>query len=347
MKVKKILGVILTLAVILTVGTVTAFAADGEIAADDFGTMGLTKTLNVADGITTNPKAFTFSFTAQASDTVAVTDVPSVADVTVNVGDQTNGVATGSKTFSEIFTGITFPHAGEYIYEVKETTAAFETTENGITKKLTVDASTYTVHVYVVNGANGPEASKIVVKKADGNKADLAFENTYTEVIANPLVIVKSITGDYADKTKEFPVKVTLTIPATATAADVEVKAPWTVTGTAPTLVVEANLADGGRIEFTKLPAGTTFVVEETQDSAYTSKTTGFVAAEDSDYVTGDVNKTGKGPVVVAGNEVDIENHRENLVPTGVVIENLPYVLLFVIAVAGVVYLHLKKKARA
>jgi hypothetical protein len=364
-KAKKLLGVILTLAMILTLGTVTAFAEGTVIENPDMTAIGLSKTLQVADGITGYPADYTFSFTAVGSDTAAAGDHKTIADQTVTVGTQNNDEATGVLDFDAIFgAATTFPHAGEYVYSVKETTAASTTTENGVTKTLTVDDAEYNVHLFIANGDNGLEYAAVTVwtvvngeeeEKVDptiitnNNENEVSgfnFTNKYTEVIEGAvLTVTKTITGAYADKTKEFPVTVTLTIPSTATADDVAV-AEGTVSGTAPTLTVTANLADNGTIAFTKLPAGTTFVVAETQDSAYMSKTTGYVANEDTEYVAGDVSKDGKAPITAAGNEVSIENNREDTVPTGVIIESLPYVLLAVIAAAGVVYLTLKKKAR-
>jgi len=353
---KKLMSVLLILALVLSLSCV-AFAADGAAATTyDLSAAKMDKELTVADGIDISAvKTFTFSFTAGSSVTAATADHPEIAAKTIEVGTQSGGKATGELALSNVFTASAFPHAGEYVYTVKETTAAINTTANGVTKTLTVDSTEYTVRVYVKNNAAGTalEIAGITVEngttkeKVDPTNKGFIFKNEYKEELAPDsgavLTVNKTITGAYADKTKEFPISVVLTLPSTATAADVAVAtgATWD----ADTLTASANLADGGKIEFTKLPAGTTFVVKETQDALYQSKTTGYVNPEDTAYVAGDVNKNGAGPITEAGKTVTIENNREDVIPTGVIIHNLPYVLLVLVAAAGLVYLVMKKRA--
>ncbi len=366
---KKLLSVLLVLALALSLSCV-AFAADGDapdagetpaagatpVAATtyDLSAAKLTKELTVADGINIDAvKKFTFSFTAVGSDTAAVADHPTIAAQEVTVGAQSNGKATGELALSNVLAG--FNHAGEYVYTVAETTTAINTNENGVTKTLTVDDTTYTVRVYVQNNDAGTavEIAGITVEnnktkeKVDPTSSGFIFKNVYKEVIASDdgvLTVKKSITGDYADKTKEFAISVVLTLPSTATADDVAVATG--TTWTASSLTASANLADGGEIKFTKLPAGTTFVVKEDQDTLYRSKTTGHVETEDTNYTQAgaDVEKTGK-VITAAGSTVTIENNREDVIPTGVIIHNLPYVLLVLVAIAGLVYLIMKKRA--
>ena len=354
---KKILSAVLAGAMVLSMG-VSAFAAD-EIEAAPLDQAQMTKELKVADGIDISKvNTFTFSFTKGSSDTAAEADHPTIADQTITVGEIASGKATGLKKLSEIFKIGDFKHAGEYVYTVKETTEAIKDKKEGdVTKNLEVDSTEFSVHVFVTNKEDGTglEFNGVIVKKGD-DKVDptkeptatdgFGFKNTYKEEIDNPekaaLTVTKKITGALADKTKTFPITVELTLPATATAADVALKDGSTATlnGTTAT----ANLADGGKIEFAKLPAGTTFVVKEDQDAAYKSKTTGFVKTEDTALVEGDVEKEGKEPMTAAGNAVTIENNREDVIPTGVIINNLPYMLMVAIAVAGVAYMQLKKR---
>ena len=66
---------------------------------------------------------------------------------------------------------------------------------------------------------------------------------------------------------------------------------------------------------------------------------------EDTEYQTGNVDKEGKAYLLEAEKHVNIENNREDLVPTGLVIDSLPYLLLAVLAVGGLVFLGVRKKA--
>ena len=362
---KRFLSILLAVMMVASLGSFVAFAADGAATLYGLGDAAMTKDLEVADGIDISAvKTFTFSFTFDADKstgydaTADASKMPEIAAQTINVTAESGGHAYGNKALDAIFPAATaYPHAGVYAYTVKETTAAINETANGVTKTLTVDADEYTVRLYITNGTDGLVYSGVTVEKG-GEKVDptikdsektsgFNFENTYKEELVpeNGVVftVEKTITGDYADKTKTFPITVELTIPSTATAADVALKEGSTATLTGTTAT--ANLADGGKIEFAKLPAGTTFVVKEIQDAAYKSKVTGFVEVKDQDYVEGDVEKAGEGPITAAGKTVTIENNREEVIPTGVIINNLPYILLVVIAGGALAFMALKKKA--
>ena len=355
---KKLLTVLLALVMVLSMSSV-AFA---EVSQDpyDLAAAKMTKDFAVADGIDiSNMSTFTFTYTFDASEstgydaTADATKMPTIGDQTITVAAQSNDHAYGSKPLSEIFTAASmFPHAGVYAYDVAETAGSVE--------GLTYSTETYTVYILVKNNAAGTglEFGGVIVKDADGQKVDptldpdgeadgFEFKNKYTKTIDNPLKVTKTITGDFADKTKEFAVTVTFEVPTTAATdhSDVAV-AGGEITWNELVGTVTANLADNGTIEFTKLPAGTTFTVSETQQSPYKSKITGYVAAEDTSYVDG--NRTdiaGKEAITASGNEVSIENNLDQPPVTGVIIRNLPYVLLVVAAVAGLVYLFLKKRA--
>lgn len=367
---KRFLSILLAVMMVASLGSFAALAADEGATQYGLGDAKMTKDLEVADGIDISKvKTFKFSFTFVDDPEISIgydataDEVPTITEQTIEVAAQADGHAYGSKALDTIFTDANaFPHAGVYAYTVKETTAAINTTADGVTKTLTVDAAEYTVRLYVRNAvspATGLVFSGVTVEKA-GEKVDptikegektsgFNFENTYKEELVpeNGVVftVEKTITGDYADKTKTFPITVELTLPSTAVPADVALKEGSTATLSTDGKTATADLADGGKIEFAKLPAGTTFVVKETQDTAYKSKVTGFVETEDTDYVAGNVNKTGEGPIVEAGKTVTIENNREDVIPTGVIINNLPYILLVVIAGGALAFMALKKKA--
>ena len=357
---KKLLSLVLAATMTLGMGA-AAFAADGDgVTPSPIATSKMVKELTVAEGVVP-PTDFTFSFTAVKSDTASVADHPEIGVKTITVAqdDTTKTLYKGEIALSDLFTIDSFPHAGEYVYTVKETTEGYENkTEGDVKKTLVVDDTEYTVRVYVKNGEEGLEFAGVTVAKpkAEGEGEDkvdptndgFKFSNKYEEEIVPAddgavLTVTKTISGAYADKTKTFPITVELTIPEVndaATAVELAADSKGTLNGT----TVSAELTNDESIKFSKLPAGTTFVVKETQDSLYKSKTTGYVKVKDTAYVAGDVNKVGEGPVTKAGNEVTIENNREDVIPTGILINNLPYFLLVVFAFAGVAYMQMKKR---
>lgn len=375
MKMKKILSAILALAMVAMLG-ITA-SADEPDTPFDLSTVGISKILNVADEVDISAiKDFTFSFTGVDGDKTTAADAGN-RTVTITVDQRSNGVAVGNKTFAEIFGDAnSFPKPGEYVWKVKETTTGFSSSTADADKTLTVDNSEYTVKLYVANEPNGTGfIYKTVIVEKDGDKLDpkitereytsdpesvkritasgVSFVNTYKEILkgdsTSPVLRVKkSITGEYSDKTMTFAVVVTFTIPDTATRNDVEVannrvRVAWQgKTGT-----FTDNLSNDESIEFTKIPAGTTFTVSETQDDSYKSKITGFVSSEDVDYVGGNRLVAGQGPILEKLNEVFIENNSSTSVPTGLVLNTLPYVALVLLAAAGLVFFVFKKKAIA
>lgn len=354
MKAKKLLAMLLLVAMIAALGTVAAFAEGADTHALDESY--LRKDLNVADGVDISAvKTFTFEFAAQPDNEGE--DSPAIPDQTITVGEQKDDVATGAIKLSDFITIDMFSHAGEYSWIVTEKQDAPKApAENNA--ELTMDKSSYTLRVYVINGEDGLAFQGITVEK-NGTKVDptetpnthpkseFLFENTLKEVVDDALTVTKTISGDYGNKEKTFPVSVEIVIPSAKVASkdDVKVAEGATIAWTDDThATVTADLADGDTIVFKKLPAGTTFTVKETQDSAYKSKITGSVATEDTEYVAGDRTVAGNGPVVKA-ESVAIDNQRNDLVPTGVIVDTLPYVVLVLVAALGVAYLVLKRKA--
>ncbi|MBQ7737423.1 MAG: hypothetical protein IJT62_06270 [Oscillospiraceae bacterium] len=409
MKTKRILSLALVLILMIALGAVPALATVPTVnnltPSADFSNAGLSKILHVAEGVDiSSVSTFTFSFTAQDTGTADKDDAPAIASKTITVGTTDNSatrksdIAVGTLTFSEIFgsapgtsssdTNPYFPHAGEWVYTVKETTTGFDTTvgtaPDTVQKTLTVSTQMYNVHVLVTNsGIDGLAYSGITTWTAvetgtenvyaDGVKVDptiqtntvenggefqisngFRFNNTYTEVINNTtdgvLTIQKTISGDYSDKTAEFAVKATIEIPTTASASDIAVAEGTVTAGTADRqYYVEADLAHEDTIVFTKLPAGTLLIsVEEEQISPYKSKVTGFVATEDTGYVEGDRTVDGPDTVITAaGQLVTIDNMLEHTPPTGIIIDNLPYIVLAGVAILGFFFLILKRRNQA
>lgn len=395
MKMKRFVSAALTLMLAATMGICAAAEETGEaqnkeydapaatatVTYEDLSKVGISKLLVVANGINIDGvRDFDFSFTSvNGSGTKANADLN--RDVTVTVGNQSNGYAVGNKTFADIFGDPNnFGHAGEYVFEVKETTQGYDDKAETTTKieKLTVDDSTYIVRVYVINTDNGLAYQGITVEKG-GDKIDPTiiieeipgdpdtkvgtsganFINTYTEKLITDdsgngvLTVRKIITGDYGDKSKPFDVSVKFTIPTTATQDDVEVEGgtnnsardiQWESDYVG---IVHANLADGGTITFKKLPVGTTYIVNETQDYTYKSKITGAVNVQDTTYKAGHRSVPGAGPIQEGNLLVTIDNNKVGIVPTGLFIDNLPYIALVVAALGGLIFFIVKKASRS
>ncbi len=344
---KKIGALILAGTMLLSMGT-TVFAA-GESTAPDVnqnGTVPITKEFEMADGLRTPAATFKFTATSQTPGALPAT----IANVSFTEGQ--TGTLIGEKYVLEGTTAISFqgtwPHVGEYVYTVTEKQ---ESMPNG-----TYDDSIYTLRVYVINGTNGLEVEKITAQGANGKTDKILFTNTYAKNDAT-LTIEKNTTGKYADKTQEFNFEITFT------------KSPMsdqtTFTGKIGSEPVECTagtakpftLADGERLVFHDLPVGTTYVVKELDAlDGYTpsvtvvenrTTTVNRTAAQEGDAL--DTLKEGGKRNLVGEyeNKVTFTNtHKGGVVPTGILMNNLPFILLVAVAIVAFVSLAVIKRRR-
>ena len=344
---KKIGALILAGTMLLSMGT-TAFAA-GESTTPNVnqnGQVPITKKFEMADGLTTPAATFKFTATSQTPGALPAT----IADVSFTEGQ--TGTLKGEKYVLEGTTAISFqgtwPHAGEYVYTVTEKQESMP--------NVTYDASSYTLRVYVINGTNGLEVEKITAQGATGKTDKILFTNTYAKNNAT-LTIEKNTTGTYADKTKEFNFEITFT------------KSPMsdktTFTGNIGSEPVECTagiaksftLADREQLVFHDLPVGTTYVVKElaatdgytpsvtvreNQTTTLTDKTVQEAEALDTLKQDGTKNLVGEYE-----NKVTFTNtHQGGVVPTGILMNNLPFILLVAVAIVAFVSLAVIKRRR-
>lgn len=334
---KKLIGTLLAgvMAVSLLAGTGTAKTVSAE---GNQTTATITKNLEMAEGITTSDKTFTFKASPKTPDapSLNVTDIPYSSD---DKKAAENGKVTISKTSGNILDGVTFPHAGVYEYTI---------TENGADDQgygMKYDKSSYTLRVYVTNGENGPEVSDVKIAKNGEKVSDgINFTNTYTKKghdgEGNSLEIAKIVSGNYGDKTKGFTF--TITIQKAATANDTEYtgkvgKKEYTFKPGVPEIV---ELTDGQKLVFTDLPAGTKYSVTETGTENYTP------SAAIVENGTNSTQNGEKGNDVTISNKLVGENANSTTVtntyddgsitPTGILIQNLPFVLLAAVCIAGI-----------
>lgn len=343
---KKIGAFVLAGTMLLSMGT-TVFAA-GEPTVPDVNSNGqvpITKEFEMADGLKT--PAATFKFTATSTTEGAPT--ATIADVSFTEGQA--GTLKGEKYVLEGKTAISFtgtwPHAGEYVYTVAETQESMP--------NVTYDTSSYTLRVYVINGTNGLEIEKITAQGATGKTDKILFTNTYAKNDAT-LTIEKNTTGTYADKTRKFDFEITFT------------KSPMsdqtTFTGTIGAQSVEYTagqtktfkLADGEKLVFNNLPVGTTYMVKElAATDGYTPKVT-VIENQTTTVANKTVQETealdtlkenGKNNLVGENeNKVTFTNTYKDVAVTGIVMNNLPFILLVAVAIVAFVSLAVVKRRR-
>ena len=217
---------------------------------------------------------------------------------------------------------------------------------------------------------SGEDIEDVKVPSTEPGNSDLAFRNIYSKTGGTDewdddlgaLSLSKTVTGKMGDQTKLFDFSLTLHKSATL---DMEVEQSG---GTYP--VYSITLPEGGtldyqfdaqtdeithtfqlkhsqKITFTDLPVGTTFTLSENNGQAvgnYKTTITGMSDGVEFSETQG-VMTTANRLVGEDSNYADVENNYADSPITGIVENNLPFLVLIGIAVAGFgAYLFLKRR---
>lgn len=356
---KKIGALILAGTMLLSMGT-GVFAAENIDIPNVNGQDGvkITKNFVMADGLAIPQATFKFQVTSRTPDALSAT----IQDISYDANDndikikQTDGSYVISKDQKLSFEG-NWQHAGEYVYEVTET----QDPANKV-KNVTYDSSEYMLRVYVVNKNDNLEVEKITAEKAGTKTAKILFTNTYAKNDAT-LIIKKKTTGTYANKTQQFDFTIAFTKSPTESTLG-EFNGTITRKGNNTSEPVTTNngsynfkLADGDKLQFTDLPVGTTYVVTENgAKDDYTPSVTVIENAKETvkDRVAqneeqalstrqenGEKNLIGENT-----NEVTFTNTYKTVAVTGVIMNNLPFILLVAVAIVAFVSLAVIKRRR-
>lgn len=358
---KRILAFMMAAAMVFGSATAVMAAGEGQSSAADTMTVTIKKNyqVNGADGAKSPAETFKFTNATLAyvantkyNDATAVDTEKAVEDSMGILGDVKSITITGptydegengEKDITAVITAANYKSVGvgTYIYTFQETA--------GDTAGVTYDNNQYKLYVNVVNGdtAGTYKIGGAYVKNTAGTKVQ-EIVNIYQ---SGNLKITKTVTGNMGDKNKVFDVKVTLTVadgktvkaPVTITTTDTDLHNPTTIAAGAWSenkAEVTLHVKDGTTVELKNLPVGVSYAVEETEYSDYTTSYTkngkDISGAPTSTAVRADATDT-----------VVIKNHKDTTVDTGVIISNLPYILILAAVAAGLVLFAAGKKRRA
>lgn len=321
------------------------FAADETDA-----TVSVTKQLEFSEGLAIPDMIFEFDVTPETADA----PYASIAPVSMKANDTTseeNSKQVISKTSTVTFNkdgktgGNAFAHAGEYIYKISEV--------NGGLENVTYSTDTYKLHVLVANKADGGLYIKnAVVSKNDAtDKNDaITFVNSYSKT--GSLTVSKTTTGDLADKTKKFDFTIQFftngnTFTCSFNGVNKEIS---------DNQEIEFQLKDKESLSITDIPVGTRYAVTEKGAAdgykpsvsvvengvnTITNKTTENEADSISSADEGESNLVGENE-----NKVDFVNDYTSTTPTGIIMNNMPLIMIAVIGMAGCAMLIVLKKKR-
>lgn len=363
---KKRLGALLLAGTMIMGMSTTAFASGETQNTPQVGTgteqapasVSITKDFEMAEGLDIPTVTFNFSVSADksTSDAPKATIEPisySNADNKGNLTDQGKYVI--SKDMQITFG--TFPHAGEYLYTVKET--------KGNAEGVTYSTDKYTLRVQVANGENGSLYVKSITAEKGTNTGDvnhkvtkILFTNTYRK--KGSLTIEKNTTGDLADKTMKFNFTITFEKSATeetlgnftGTITRKKGGEPENVSGQNGTF--NFALADGDKIVFDNLSVGTKYEVKEkgVSNDGYTPSVTVWennISSQKNGNESEDLSSLNNGKKNLVGeneNKVTFTNTYKDVAVTGIVMNNLPFILLVAVAIVAFVSLAVVKRRR-
>lgn len=359
---KTLCAFLLTGAMVLGMGT--SVFADGE-ATNNVPTIGgvgteqspaeptITKRLELADGITVPDMTFKFNVTAVTQGAPAA----SIGDISFSNSDS-KGNLTDRKYAIEKQMKITFgafPHAGQYEYTVTEQSDTYTPSTDG-KDSVAYSNDSYTLLVNVANGSNDNLYVQSVTAKKENVKQDkILFTNTYTKTTS--LTISKITTGDLADKTKDFDFKITFMKAGTDDTGTFTGKIGDETVTCQTGVAQDFKLHDNEKLVFENIPAGTHYKVEEV--GALDGYTPSVSVVENGTQTVNGKTENGNGTGVtsepdgkehcLAGegeNKVEFTNTYREVALTGVIMNNLPFLLLIGVGVCALGLLAFSKKRR-
>ena len=360
---KRILAFMMAAAMVFGSSTAVMAAGEGQSSAVDTMTVTIKKNyqVNGAEGAKSPAETFKFEDATLAfvagtkyNDPGAVDTEKAVKGILKNIPEGVKTIDITEPSYSEgengekdittaVITAAKYDSVGSYIYSFHDTA--------GTTAVVTYDNNEYKLYVNVVYGdtAGTYKIGGAYVKNTAGTKVQ-EIVNIYQ---SGNLKITKTVTGNMGDKNKVFDVKVTLTVADGKT-----VKAPVTITTTDAALTNPATIAtgdwsgnkaevtlhvkDGTTVELKNLPVGVSYTVAELPYSDYT---TSYTHTQNGTSMTGAPTST-----AVRANAIDtvtITNNKNANVNTGVIVSNLPYILILAAVAAGLVLFAAGKKRHA
>ena len=378
---KKAISLILCLVLCLSF-CVTAFATVAPaVSPTAMSSAIMGKVLKVAKGVdfaAAGANTFAFSFAGQDG-------APAPTGTTsITVAGWADGKATGTLKMSDVFPesmlGATggFTHAGEYIYIVTETTEGYTDKtdkKEGYKCSLVVNDEFsdktvfYKLRVYVINETTGDDAYKklkyegVTVEKwtkagttetSEGkitpSETNFKFENSFMETKlgssdAPVFSVTKLVEGTYANAEQPFTITVSLALPAGHSIAnDVEIESTGSaasLTGTTYTV----DLAHNQALKFKTLPVGTVVTVSEGAVQYYKATIKNGDTEIDSDTyntaVSADVEMAETNIAITVTNEIQEVTHE------GIEVNNLPFVMIVVLALAGMTVYFVSNRRKA
>lgn len=318
---KRLGAIIMVLAMAMSVMMVSAFATDAEtVKATQEIT--ITKTISKEDNVLTPAGSYVFTIAPTATGSLAAGqyagEMNAISDSSKTIAFTQGGSNVGSATFT--ITAANFSKPGTYSYTVTEAQIAGQNI-NGMSL---AGSKTMIVYVTQVNGVNSIAA--VVVDGQEQNKSALDFVNTYT---TNNLTVSKTIDGNQANLGAKWKFEITIAGPTGET---------YATSNSAITLnanqKTEIELGNGDSLTIYGLSATDTYTVTEVG-----ANTDGYVTTINTEASNG----TATGDTANGDVSLGYKNYKNNTIPTGVIMNIAPYVLMVALA-GGIAFFFLRRR---
>lgn len=354
-------ALLMVLAMVAT--TVPALAANTPV---NGGTTTFDKYLTMSTDANVPNVTFNFSVSAgeatgsilpgiQPQDVVVGSAVFAPTDSTTNglptdADGATEGQKYATKEVTVDFSKVSFPDPGVYRYIITETPS----TASGITNDTN---STRTLDVYV-GYRDGSDTDLVIIGYALGNDEEKSdgFTNTYG---TNNLTLTKEVTGNQGDRNKSFAFTVEITGAVAGT--------QYTVTsGEGSNITIQDGIgaydsvtgkltATNGSVKFTcQLKHGDSIVIKGlTGDTKYTITETDYSSeGYETSYKVDSgepqtANTTGELTMGAQSHTVTFTNAKNGTVPTGILLDVAPYLILCGVVIVCFVALFVFRRRRA
>lgn len=306
---------------------------------------------------------FTFKFTP-----IEVTEVPqaaqgsvtmpTISDVTISqsewnsAGDASeNDGHLINKVLNKTSESVAFTEVGKYLYKLSEESVALDS--------VVTDTTEYYILFDVYKGENNKLVAQYYIYNSDPRDNNSATKTTAqftnTVITKEDVYVEKQVTGAKGDTTREFEFTITLSDTDAHNYMKQElVNGVWQdmsgdgSTGIINNGTITINLKDDQRIYIEDLNVGSTYSITEnigTDRLLYTTNIDALIAEAGED-VENDVTISNVKVVASSDgkeNGVVYTNNRDDLVNTGVVMDIIPYALIVMVSIAGIVIIAKKR----
>ncbi|MCR5136769.1 MAG: DUF5979 domain-containing protein [Oscillospiraceae bacterium] len=220
--------------------------------------------------------------------------------------------------------GITFPAfttPGLYLYTISQTA--------GNSQGVSYDSDSIVFQVLYGYNSQGNLA---VIGSGVGSNGTAKKEGFTNTALAGSLALTGVTDGTAPDKNKAFHVTVTLTAENGKKVANT---ISYTDDGVAQTLAagwtgskeIAVTLKDGETVTFSGIPAGVSYTVTQSAETGYENTIT-----------------PASGVIGAAESAVTVKNTDATVLPTGISLDSLPYVIVLAVVISGFLFLLLRRK---